>query len=115
MKVFVYYNLHKGCWSVKALEGKRAGYVVAHRTKLQIRDATFKVSQAGRLRVLAEKRKNVHAGVVGQWEPYEQDYDTVISYNPYKYEHFYKKSNDEAVYAADAVAFNDRVVTMQCS
>lgn len=115
MKVFVYYNLHKGCWSVKALEGNRAGYVVAHRTRLQLRDATFKVSQAGRLRVLAEKRKNVHAGVVGQWEPYEQDYDTAISYNPYKHEHFYKKSNSEAVYVADAVAFNERAVTMQCS
>ena len=112
MKVFVYYNLHKDCWSVKALEGKRAGCVVAHRTKLRLRDATFKVSEAGRQRVLAEKRKNVHAGVVGQWEPYTQDYDTAVSYNPYKYEHFYKKSNDEAVYAANAVAFNDRAVTM---
>ncbi len=73
------------------------------------------MSEAGRQRVLAEKRKNVHAGVVGQWEPYEQDYDTVVSYNPYKYEHFYKKSNDEAVYTADVVAFKDRAVTMQCS
>lgn len=115
MKVFVYYNLHKNCWSVKALEGKRSGYVVAHRNQLMIRNATFKVSQAGRARVIAEKRKNVHAGVVGEWCGYEQDYDTVVSYNPYKYEHFYKKSNDEAVYTAETVAFNDRVVTMQCS
>lgn len=111
MKVFVYYNLHKDCWSVKALEGKRAGYVVAHRTKLQLRDATFKVSEAGRQRVLAEKRKNVHAGVVGQWEPHEREYDAEVSYNPYKYQHFYDKSTGTAVHTARVVSFKDKRVT----
>lgn len=111
MKVFVYYNLHKHCWSVKALEGKQSGYVIAHQPKLQLRNATFKVSEAGRQRVLAEKRKNVHAGVVGQWEAYEQDYDAAVSYNPYKGEHFYRRDNNEAVYTAKVVAFNDKQVT----
>lgn len=112
MKVFVYYNLHKKCWSVKALEGDRKGRVIAHVSRLKIQDATFKVSQAGRARVLAEKRKNVHAGVVGQWELYEQDYDTPISYNPYKFGYFYRKDTLEAIYTASEVAFNERTVTM---
>lgn len=108
----MYYNLHQECWSVKALEGKRAGYVVAHRDKLQLSNATFKVSEAGRQRVLTEKRKNVHAGIVGEWESFDRDYDIAISYNPYKYGYFYNKATDEAVHAARAVAFNDKVVTM---
>lgn len=111
MKVFVYYNLHKDCWSVKALDGKRAGYVVAHRTKLELRDAKFKVSEAGRQRVLREKRKNVHAGVVGEWEPFKQEYDTLVSYNPYKNGHFYRKADDTAIYEAGVVAFKDKRVT----
>lgn len=111
MKVFVYFNLHKKCWSVKALEGDRKGRVIAHVSCLKISDATFKVSQAGRTRVLAENCKNVHAGVVGQWELYERDYDTLVSYNPYKFGYFYRKDTLEAVYAAPAVSFNDCIVT----
>ena len=65
MRCFVYANLHKACWSIKALNGPNAGRVVAHADKVVLQDATFKVSEAGRQRVLKERRKNVHAGVVG--------------------------------------------------
>jgi hypothetical protein len=65
MKVFVYFNLHKRVFSVKALEGPQKGRIIGHRTSLAIYSPTFKVSEAGRQRVIREKRKNVHAGVVG--------------------------------------------------
>jgi hypothetical protein len=65
MRVFIYWNLHLACWSIKALEGAHKGRVVAHATHWQVDGARFKVSEAGRQRVLREKRKNVHAGVVG--------------------------------------------------
>lgn len=65
MKVFVYWNLHKKCWSIKELEGINKGIVVGHANALILKDITFKVSNAGRLRVLKENKKNVHAGVVG--------------------------------------------------
>jgi hypothetical protein len=67
MKVFVYFNLHKKVWSVKALEGPNKGRVVAHRNALSLYHCTFKVSEAGRQRVIREQRKNVHAGIVGDW------------------------------------------------
>ena len=87
VKVYVYFNLHKKCFSVKALEGNCKGLVVAHTDTACLKDVTFKVSEAGRQRVLKEKRKNVHAGVVGYLEGftdnstagYKQAY-----YNPYK-------------------------------
>ena len=65
MKVFVYYNLHKKLWSVKALEGPQKGRVITRSWYVTLLDAKPRVSQAGRNRVLREKRKNVHAGLVG--------------------------------------------------
>jgi hypothetical protein len=97
MKVFVYFNLHRKCFSIKALEGKNKGRVVAHRDDVLLFDATFKVSEAGRQRVLRERKKNVHAGVVGEWDMTGTDLITIdrvttvgtpITYNPYKYNTF---------------------------
>lgn len=98
MKVFVYFNLHRKCFSIKALEGKDKGRVVAHRDDVLLFDATFKVSETGRQRVLRERKKNVHAGVVGYWDEVGSDYLTTINritvngtpvtYNPYKYDSF---------------------------
>ena len=96
MKVFVYFNLRKKCFSIKALEGPNKGRVVAHRDAVLLFDATFKVSEAGRQRVLRERKKNVHAGVVGQWfddvDSVTHDrvmrYGSAITYNPYKYDSF---------------------------
>ena len=53
-KVFVYYNLHKHKWSVKDV---KTGRVMSHQYEVQLYNATFKVSAAGRSRVLKEKRK----------------------------------------------------------
>ena len=99
MKVFIYFNLHRKCFSIKALEGANKGRVIAHRSEALLFDAKFKVSQAGRQRVLKEQRKNVHAGVVGHWIGAEDGGDrasidriaingSAITYNPYKYDSF---------------------------
>lgn len=84
MKVFCYRNLHhKGVvWSVKNV---KTGLVVDRATTVYLSNVKLKVSEAGRQRVLKQKRKNVHAGPQGdrlarappnrQW--------TRISYNPY--------------------------------
>ena len=65
MKVFVYYNLHRHCWSVKALEGDKKNRVIAHANYIELTESNPKVSKAGQARVRREKRKNVHAGLVG--------------------------------------------------
>lgn len=113
MKVFVYFNLHKKCWSVKALEGQRKGLVIGHTNELGLENATFKVSQAGRQRVLVEKRKNVHAGVVGTitecWRNRESC-TIPVSYNPYKAGHFFNKVTNQAVHEASKVWLINRTV-----
>lgn len=88
-RVFVYFNLHKRVFSIKALEGPSKGIVIAHHDSVQLSDCTFKVSAAGRARVLVERRKNVHAGVVGMWAGESAvERGTRVTYDPYKYGSF---------------------------
>ena len=71
---FVYFNLPKRVWSLKAKRtniipsehGTREGRVTGHADTVILFDTTTKVSEAGRQRVIREQRKNVHAGIVGR-------------------------------------------------
>jgi hypothetical protein len=109
-KVFVYYNLHKHKWSVKDV---KTGRVMSHQYEVQLYNAKFKVSEAGRARVLKEKRKNVHAGVEGYltkdalprkmdgtilWERQSERHK--VTYNPYKYETFVAGPDSEPIHKA---------------
>jgi len=95
MKVFVYWNLRRDMWSVKALEGPYRGKVIMRVREVLLKDADGKVSEAGRQRVLREGRKNVHAGIVGTLVM-RNDFITSelkrigdrITYNPYKTDRF---------------------------
>ena len=113
-KVFVYRNLHQQCWSVKSLTGRNYGRAIMHCSAVDLTCAHFKVNEKGRLRVIEEQAKNVHAGVVGYLEaahvmterydflgeatrldcgstgwgdPYDPRWREV-TYNPYKYDSF---------------------------
>ena len=109
-KVFVYYNLHKHKWSVKDV---KTGRVIGHYYDVSLYNAKFKVSEAGRARVLKEKRKNVHAGVEGYlttdvlarkmdgtilWESQSERHR--VTYDPYKYETFVTVSDKEPIHKA---------------
>jgi hypothetical protein len=125
-KVFVYRNLHQDCWSVKS---KKTGRVVAHADTVQLSNVDFKVSETGRQRVLREKSKNVHAGLVGTLEHFTergseipsatyvngQDCDSKnnvsITYNPYKYSQFVVRETEAPVkHAESAVLQSDKKV-----
>lgn len=83
MIVEVYRNLTKGCWSVRDAKTR---LVIDHKDELTLANCAFKVSEAGRQRVLKEKRKNVHAVVKGlllDWAP-DWDFDIPVRYNPYE-------------------------------
>ena len=113
MRVFVYYNLHKKCWSIRALEGENKGRVIAHRHEVCLENVTFKVSEAGRQRVLREGRKNVHAGCVGNWfnctDPHEEFGLTrqvdrgrgiLVGYNPRKASTFINRKENTPIFHA---------------
>lgn len=131
MKVFIYRNLNRAghVYSIKSLEGISKGRVIGYAPRIIIDNAQLVVSQAGRERVLKTKRKNVHAGVVGDlymvsgWvtrmynsqadfkycneEAFIKDFPVgiPIQYNPYKYKTFVNKFTELPVYKADRVTF----------
>jgi len=122
LRCFVYFNLHRKTYSLKALEGPHKGRVIGHADTLELCDCTFKVSEAGRQRVIRDKRKNVHAGVVGtvcvigdiaephvrhamRSEAHHVRYGThpayePVTYNPYKFSTFVRRSTETPVTSA---------------
>ncbi|AEL17872.1 hypothetical protein TRIXIE_88 [Mycobacterium phage Trixie] len=115
MRVFVYWNLHRGKWSVKALTGPNKGRVV-YRTNgpLVLRNVTGKVSEAGRQRVLREGKKNVHAGIVGEWVTGDSvtiDATTrQVTYNPRKFETFVHTDDLSPFQGSDVAVLSGRNV-----
>ncbi len=104
-RVDIYYNLHK-----KILSVRHKGKVVGHCKTAFVKDVKFVVNKGGRERVLKQKRKNVHAYIRGNYidgdhiSNYLYGYDWIeIGYNPYKFGHFYNKSDSSPVYVADMV------------
>lgn len=82
----VYWNVRLGCWSILS-----DGLVVGHASMLWLRNVTPVVSEAGRLRVRREGRKNVHAylqGELGGPGGTRHSYLGQITYNPYHDETF---------------------------
>ena len=86
-QVLIYKNLHNGLFSVK-----QNGLVVAHVESVVLKYGFFDVNQAGRKRVIKEKKKNVHAYVKGfvvsvntVWKTEQK---RLVTYNPYINEHF---------------------------
>lgn len=100
MMVKLYWNLHRVCWSVQ-----HKGLVVDHATQAMVKDATFKVRESGRQRVIQEKKKNVHAFVCGERvNAMPSDPPWIrISYNPYKSGSFYRCDTGAAITKADFV------------
>jgi len=100
MKVEVYWNLHKHCYSVR-----HKGKVVAHLPSLQLRDITWVVQPGGRARVIRERRKNVHAfarGTLVTTTPHPDDHEYKrILYNPYEYESFVTLGTKTPVYESN--------------
>jgi hypothetical protein len=58
-KFYIYRNLHTGDFSIR-----HNGRVIEHAKNIIALDCQFKVNEKGRLRVIKEKQKNVHAFVV---------------------------------------------------
>lgn len=89
-RVRVYRNLHRSkpgmpVYSVMSMATKK---VIGHVQEIRLSGVRFVVSQAGRARVLRERRKNVHAFVEGRVANLVMGVGTRVTYNPYLYETF---------------------------
>lgn len=121
----VYFNLHKKTWSKRdpatgrvVNKGEKTYFVV-------LKDVTFRVSEAGRQRVIREKRKNVHAFACGTPIGYGSDpafnesgnvvallrrATVPVSYNPYKAGHFVRTDTGEAVLSCKLLVMSTKLV-----
>ena len=124
----VYLNLHKtGYLSVRAAEGPDKGRVVGHVSAIELADCSFRVSEAGRQRVIRERAKNVHATVRGRIVQVSQDATPSPSltekrsailaagglpttYNPYFTPTFINRETKSPVYAAQTVVIVGKFV-----
>lgn len=101
LKVRVYWNIHKKCYSVQ-----HKGRVIMHcNSFLFLENVTLKVSAKGNARVRSEGKKNVHAFVCGTFVPGGVDVvgtERAITYNPYRYTTFVDKATEAPVYEAKA-------------
>jgi hypothetical protein len=103
MKVAVYFNLHKNIFSVQSREKESYGRVIDHVESVVLNAPTFVVRQAGRKKVIEDKKKNVHAFVVGHITDGVEvlSKEEVVTYNPYKYTSFVKEETKEPVSKAE--------------
>lgn len=117
--VKVYFNLHKKMFSIKDM---KTGLVVGHSDRVTLENCTFKVSEAGRQRVLKEKKKNVHAFVIGTLESLTGfEMATLINefgmepahYNPYKTETFIDSKGNPLHAAAEVELQNGKIAYYQ--
>ena len=106
-KVMVYYNLHKHTFSI-TYKSK----VILHADYVKLKDVEFRVRGGGKEKVRSEKRKNVHAFVIGTLMDYcefpcenlpKETSSKVITYDPYKYDSFVYKDTEEPVTKANEV------------
>jgi len=123
MRVRVYKNLHKDCYSVRAIEGSMKGIVIAHARNIVLKNVKYIVGEKGRERVIREKQKNVHAFVEGDIVsmitigtntlnfplhtslPFSNG--VAITYNPYEYKSFVTRDHQVPVYESSYAILND--------
>ena len=112
--VRVYWNFHRKLFSVQTKVNGR-WLVTDHVKSLYLENATFHVSQAGRERVLRERKKNVHAKIYGTVCDYKYvaKQTAFVGYNPYYLNSFYayrdqieKTTSQEVVRSADYLILN---------
>lgn len=131
LKVFLYFNLHKQCLSLRAMSGPNKGRVIGYATEVVLENVELKVSQSGRERVLKEKAKNVHAGLVGYlacatpwiskkplgFQDLTDDEAEVgfqcATYNPYKYDSFVLYPSERPVFKAQKCLVKGRSIYLK--
>jgi len=100
--VHLWFNLHRRDWSVKA--GRSP---VQHRAAVCLSGVVFRVREAGRQRVLANRCREVHAYAAGELCDLGAPHPDAIevSYNPYRGPLFYRKDTGASVVGAAFVYF----------
>lgn len=113
MRVQVYRNLNRDCWSVL---GKSTRRVIHHAQAVALRDVRFTVGERSRQRAIRRKRRNVNAWVEGYLVALDADVCRpaepmlCVTYRPFEAGHFFRVSDREPVAAAPWAVLENRKV-----
>lgn len=116
-RVEVYRNLKFKDRIVYSVRDAKTGLVLGHATNLLLSRCEFVVKQAGRERVIKEKRKNVHAWIEGSFGIIHMGDDKIFSegigvrYNPYINSEFEMADCGEPIYKANVVYIQDGLLS----
>lgn len=109
-RVQIYYNLHKGGYSIK---DKATGLVVGYAQNVLLTRCKFNVQQGGRQKTIQEKRKRVHAYIEGDFQtadtPFDYSQMDKVIYNPYTTPQFTDVADGSWVMAAATTYCVDKV------
>lgn len=100
-RVFVYRNMVRSTYAVRDLESGR----VIDRDEVWLRNATFAVSQTGRLQALRQGRCILHAGIIGTFvmrPPVVPRCEMKVRYNP-RWDSDFTDEDDHVVHKAPLV------------
>jgi len=109
--VDVYRNLNKpSFFSIRQVKNELKGKVSGYANIIVMENPLIKISETSRLRVLRDKRKNVHAFIRGRLHSAYSgsiQLNTLqsITYNPYKMGSFYFCENNEEVVPNDLLKY----------
>jgi hypothetical protein len=92
-RVRIHRNLHHSNWSIVAVSGSLKGLVVGHAEQIGVWGPRFIVNEAGRQRVLRDRKKNVHAYIEGSLSLTIPTDNLLtirhrVAYNPYRADSF---------------------------
>lgn len=113
MKYRIYRNLRKKCWSIQERLGG-VWKVTAHCREFAAQNCTFKVYEKSRQRVIAQKRKNVHAFVIAESvmisQIFENSLDSFpkVCYDPYNAGNFI--CEDQPIEKAELLYFGPKAL-----
>lgn len=106
-RVAVYKNLHRGAWSVRAINGPFKGKVVAHAERVGLVHAHMHVNERAQRRIAAGAAREVHAWVIGTLGNVVLTAPTRLTYRPHQRPAFFLADTGSAVWTAPAVLFTD--------
>ena len=113
-RIQIYRNLNKPgvTYSVR---DKKTRLVMGYVTHIALKDVTFHVNESGRQRVIATKRKNVHAFIEGTIDERgileSTNGMSQITYNPFLMDTFcLKNQNKTKLYTAKHISINEKSI-----
>jgi hypothetical protein len=116
-KVRTYRNLQTGTMSVLARQRNSKGAInwllAGHTTDLMMKDVKFHVSEGGRQRTIARRRRNVHAwaeGILIAVPAQEIETPIDVAYNPFVTNTFVKRYTSVPIVSAKYLAVKSNLV-----